>query len=154
MDKGLSKQDPELPDRAAIATALIALCLAFGSYLRTTLFNQMGEQVVEQARKASFEHVVRLAPGWFEKTPIGNILARITTDTAIVQTLMTWIISMAARNLIMLVAQDSVQPQWPDRPAGRKMCQYHSISVWPMLPHPWPAPLPGRHRQATLACAI
>ena len=103
VDEGLSKQDPELLDWAAIATALIALCLAFGSYLRTTLVNQMGEQVVEQTRKALFAHVVRLAPGWFEKTPIGDILARITTDTAIVQTVMTSTISMAARNLILLV---------------------------------------------------
>ena len=41
VDEGLSKQDPELLNRAVIATALIALCLAFGSYLRTTLVNQV-----------------------------------------------------------------------------------------------------------------
>ena len=43
VDEGLSKQDPELLNRAVIATALTALWLAFGSYLRTMLVNQVGE---------------------------------------------------------------------------------------------------------------
>ena len=146
VNEGLSKQSPELLDRAAIATALIALCLAFGSYLRTTLVNQVGEQVLAQIRKALFAHVVGLAPGWFETARTGDILACITTDTAIVQTLMTSTISMAGRNLIPLAAQDSVQPPWPARPAAPKMCPYHRISVWPMLPHSRPAPVPGRYR--------
>ena len=63
MDEGLSKQDPELLNRSAIATALIALCLAFGSYLRTTLVNQIVEQVLAQIRNALFAHVGWLAPG-------------------------------------------------------------------------------------------
>ena len=102
VDEGLSKQDPDLLNRAVIATALIALFLAFGSYLRTTLVNQVGEQVLAQIRKALFAHVLELAPGWFESARTGDILARITTDTAIVQTVMTSTISMAARNVILL----------------------------------------------------
>ena len=62
-DEGLSRQDPELLNRLVIATALIALCLAFGSYLRTTLVNQAGEHVLTQIRKALFAHVGWLAPG-------------------------------------------------------------------------------------------
>ena len=103
VDEGLSKQDPELLNRAVIATALIALCLAFGSYLRTTLVNQVGEQVLARIRSALFAHVLCLSPGWFESARTGDILARITTDTAIVQTVMTSTISMAVRNLILLV---------------------------------------------------
>ena len=103
VDEGLSKQDPELLNRAVIATALIALCLAIGSYLRTTLVNQVGEKVLARIRSALFAHVLGLSPGWFESARTGDILARITTDTAIVQTVMTSTISMAVRNLILLV---------------------------------------------------
>ena len=60
VDEGLSKQDPELLNRALIATALIALCLAFGSYLRTTLVNQVGEQVLAQIAR----HCLRMLWGW------------------------------------------------------------------------------------------
>ena len=103
VDEGLSKQDPALLNRAVIATALIALCLAIGSYLRTTLVNQVGEQVLARIRSALFAHVLGLSPGWFESARTGDILARIITDTAIVQTVMTSTISMAVRNLILLV---------------------------------------------------
>ena len=44
-----------------------------------------------------------LPRGWFETARNGDILARITADRAIMQTVMTSTISMAARNLILLV---------------------------------------------------
>ena len=103
VDEGLGKQDPALLDRAVIATAIIALVLACGSYLRTTLVNQIGEMVMADVRVAVFAHVVRLSAGWFETARTGDVLARLTTDTSIVQTVMTSTLSMAARNVILLI---------------------------------------------------
>ena len=103
VDEGLGKQDPALLDRAVLATSLIALLLATGSFLRTTLVNQIGEMVLADVRRAVFAHLMSLSPGWFETARTGDILARITTDTAIVQTVMTSTLSMAARNIILLV---------------------------------------------------
>jgi len=103
VDEGLGRQDPALLDRAVIGTALIALVLAAGSYLRTTLVNQIGERVLADVRRAIFAHLMTLPPAWYESARTGDVLARITTDTAIVQTVMTSTISMAARNVILLV---------------------------------------------------
>jgi len=103
VDEGLGRQDPALLDRAVVGTALIALVLAAGSYLRTTLVNQIGEQVLADVRRAVFAHLMTLPPAWYETARTGDVLARITTDTAIVQTVMTSTISMAARNAILLV---------------------------------------------------
>ena len=103
VDEGLGRQDPALLDRAVIGTALTALVLAAGSYLRTTLVNQIGERVLADVRRAVFAHLMTLPPAWYESARTGDVLARITTDTAIVQTVMTSTISMAARNVILLV---------------------------------------------------
>ena len=103
VDEGLGRQDPALLDRAVIGTALIAMVLAAGSYLRTTLVNQIGESVLADVRRAVFTHLMTLPPAWYESARTGDVLARITTDTAIVQTVMTSTISMAARNVILLV---------------------------------------------------
>jgi len=103
VDEGLGKQDPALLDRAVFATVLIAFVLALGSYLRTTLVNQIGEMVLADIRRAIFGHVIHLSAGWFEMARTGDVLARITTDTTIVQTVMTSTISMAARNVILLI---------------------------------------------------
>ena len=102
VDEGLGKQDPALLDRAVMATGLIALVLAFGSYLRTTMVNQIGEMVLADIRRAVFAHVTRLSIGWFETARTGDVLARITSDTATVQMVMTSTLSMAARNVILL----------------------------------------------------
>jgi len=102
VDEGLGRQDPALLDRAVIGTAVIALFLAAGSYLRTTLVNQIGESVLADIRQALFGHLLTLSPAWYETARTGDVLARLTTDTAIVQTVMTSTISMAARNVILL----------------------------------------------------
>lgn len=103
VDQGLGQRDPDLLDRAVLATALIAAVLAFGSYLRTSMVNKIGEIVLADIRKAVFAHAVTLSAGWFETARTGDVLARITTDTSIVQTVMTSTLSMAARNLLLLV---------------------------------------------------
>ena len=103
VDQGLGKQDPELLDRAVLGTAVIALLLAIGSFLRTTLVNQIGEMVLADVRRALFSHLLKLSVGWFETARTGDVLARITTDTAVVQTVMTSTLSMAARNVILLI---------------------------------------------------
>jgi ATP-binding cassette subfamily B protein len=103
VDEGLGRQDPALLDRAVVGTALIAIVLAVGSYLRTTLVNQIGESVLADVRRAVFAHLMTLPPAWYETARTGDVLARITTDTSIVQTVMTSTISMAARNVILLV---------------------------------------------------
>ena len=100
--RGLASRIPEL-DRAVLGTAVIALLLAIGSFLRTTLVNQIGEMVLADVRRAVFAHLLKLSVGWFETARTGDVLARITTDTAVVQTVMTSTLSMAARNFILLI---------------------------------------------------
>jgi len=103
VDEGLGKGDPALLDRAVLATALIAVVLAFGSFLRTTMVNKIGELVLADIRRAVFSHVMNLSANWFENNRTGDVLARITTDTTVVQTVMTSTLSMAARNLLLLI---------------------------------------------------
>jgi ATP-binding cassette subfamily B protein len=103
VDEGLGKGDPVLLDRAVLATALIAILLAFGSFLRTTMVNKIGELVLADIRCAVFGHVMNFSADWFENNRTGDVLARITTDTTVVQTVMTSTLSMAARNLLLLI---------------------------------------------------
>ena len=103
VDEGLGKRDPALLDRAVMATAMIAVVLAFGSYLRTSMVNKVGEMVLADIRRAIFGHAITLSAGWFENARTGDVLSRITTDTSIVQTVMTSTLSMAARNFLLLI---------------------------------------------------
>ena len=86
-----------------MATVLIAITLAFGSYLRASMVNKIGEMVLADIRRAMFAHAIKLSAVWFENARAGDVLSKITTDTTIVQTVMTSTLSMAARNLLLLV---------------------------------------------------
>ena len=103
VDEGLGRGDPNLLDRAVLATALISVMLAFGSFLRTTMVNKIGELALADIRRAVFDHVMTLSTDWFENNRTGDVLARITTDTIVVQTVMTSTLSMAARNFLLLI---------------------------------------------------
>ena len=63
VDQGLGKRDPVLLDRAVMATVLIAVVLAFGSYLRASMVNKIGEVVLADIRRAIFGHVITLSAG-------------------------------------------------------------------------------------------
>jgi ATP-binding cassette subfamily B protein len=73
VDEGLGKRDPALLDRAVMATAMIAVILAFGSYLRTSMVNKIGEMVLADIRRAIFGHAITLSAGWFENARTGDV---------------------------------------------------------------------------------
>ena len=102
VDRGLGAGDPDILDFAVIVTIFIAAILAFGSYLRASLVNQVGEAIVADIKKALFAHLVHLHTGWFETARIGDLLSRINTDTAVMQTVLTSSLSMAIRNAMIL----------------------------------------------------
>ena len=61
VDEGLGKEDPDLYDRAVLATALIAVVLASENFLRTTMVNKIGELVLANIRRAVFSHVIEFS---------------------------------------------------------------------------------------------
>lgn len=103
VDKGLGAGQSDVLDRAVIVTILIAFILAFGSYLRASLVNEIGEAIVADIKKALFAHLVTLHTGWFETARTGDLLSRINTDTSVMQTVLTSSLSMAIRNLLLLL---------------------------------------------------
>ena len=103
VDEGLGAGDPAILDKAVIGAVMIAGILAFGSYLRASLVNQVGEAIVADIKKALFAHLVHLHTGWFESARIGDVLSRINTDTTVMQTVLTSSLSMAIRNLMILI---------------------------------------------------
>ena len=47
----------------------------------------LGERVVADLREAVYARVIRMDPGFFEVTRIGEMLSRLTADTTLVQSI-------------------------------------------------------------------
>ncbi|PCJ46956.1 MAG: ABC transporter ATP-binding protein [Moraxellaceae bacterium] len=101
IDDGLSMNSPELLDRAVMIFLGLVVCLAAGSYSRFYLVSWLGERVVADMRKAIFDHLIQLHPGFFELQHSGEIQSRITTDTTLLQTVIGSSLSMALRNVLL-----------------------------------------------------
>ena len=103
VDEGLGAGDPALLDRAVLITVGLGLFIGAGSYLRMSVLNHVAEQVMADIRRALFDHVLALPLAWFETAKTGDVLARLNADTAVVQTVLASTVSMAVRNVILLI---------------------------------------------------
>ncbi|HSB97380.1 MAG TPA: ABC transporter transmembrane domain-containing protein [Spongiibacteraceae bacterium] len=82
---------------------LIVLLLAIGTFVRFYLVTWIGERVSADLRRAVFDHLIGLHPGFFETTVSGDVQSTITTDTTLLQTVIGSSISIALRNALILV---------------------------------------------------
>jgi ATP-binding cassette subfamily B protein len=96
-------EDAALLDLYFLAAIGIAGLLAIGTGLRYALVTRLGERVVADIRKAVFGRVIGMSPAFFEKILTGEVLSRITTDTTLILSVIGSSISIALRNLLILV---------------------------------------------------
>jgi ATP-binding cassette subfamily B protein len=62
----------------------------------------LGERVVADLREAVYARVIRMDPGFFEVTRIGEVLSRLTADTTLVQSIAGVNLSITLRSAISL----------------------------------------------------
>lgn len=86
-----------------LAAIGIAGLLAVGTALRYYLVTRLGERVVADIRKAVFDRMIGMSPSFYEKIMTGEVLSRITTDTTLILSVIGSSVSVALRNLLILV---------------------------------------------------
>src|SRR5579883_448262 len=101
IDRGFAAGDPALLDKALIGLLAVIVLLAVSMYGRSYLVSWLGERVTADIRRAVFENLVRLSPGFFETTRTGEVLSRLSTDTTVVQTIVSSSASQALRNILL-----------------------------------------------------
>ena len=80
-------------------TLVIALC----SYLRSYMVSWLGEAVIGHLRRHVFGHLLTLDVSFFEESRPGELVARLTTDTNLIQILVGANFALAMRNALLLV---------------------------------------------------
>jgi len=100
---GFNSGDEALLDQYFMAALVIAALLALGTGLRYYLVTRLGERVVADIRRALFDRVLGMSPAFFERIMTGEVLSRITTDTTLILSVIGSSVSVALRNVLMLV---------------------------------------------------
>jgi ATP-binding cassette subfamily B protein len=100
---GFETSAEALLDSYFFAALGIAGLLAIGTGLRYYLVTRLGERVVADIRKAVFARVIDLSPAFYERIMTGEVLSRITTDTTLILSVIGSSISIALRNILILI---------------------------------------------------
>ncbi len=103
IDSGFGSHSPAALNMAAAGMFGVVALLALATYARFSLISWLGERVGADLRRALFDHVIGLSPGYFETARTGDILSRMTADVSVLQALVGSAISMWVRNALMAV---------------------------------------------------
>ncbi|MBN9465331.1 ABC transporter transmembrane domain-containing protein [Brevundimonas sp.] len=80
-----------------------ALFLGLATAFRYFYVTRTGERVIADLRKGLFDRILTLDPVFYAHMRTGEVLSRLTTDIALVETLMTTSVSYALRNFLTLI---------------------------------------------------
>jgi ATP-binding cassette subfamily B protein len=103
IDTGFAAHHAASLNSAAVVMFAVVAALAFATYARFTLISWLGERVAADLRRDLFAHVITLSPVFFETARTGDLLARMTADVEVLQTLVGSAISMWLRNILLLL---------------------------------------------------
>ncbi len=92
----------QLNQTVALFMALV-VALALGTFSRFYLVSWIGERCVADIRRAVFDHLLTLHPGFFEDNRSSEIQSRLTADTTLLQSVIGSSLSMFLRNALMVI---------------------------------------------------
>ena len=104
IDVALPAHDAGMAMRAALLYSG-SLLLAFGcSYGETMLTAMLGQRVMRDLRQQLFEHVQRLSIAFYDRTPVGRLVTRVTSDVEALNELFTAGVVAGLGDLFTLLA--------------------------------------------------
>jgi ATP-binding cassette subfamily B protein len=102
IDRGFGAGNAAELDRTLALMLGVIVVMAGATYTRFYFVSWLGERVTADLRRAVFDHLLTLPPGYFETTRTGEVISRLTNDTTLLETVIGSSASMAIRNLLLL----------------------------------------------------
>uniref|UniRef100_UPI001FE2EE8B ABC transporter transmembrane domain-containing protein n=1 Tax=Azoarcus taiwanensis TaxID=666964 RepID=UPI001FE2EE8B len=103
IDQGFSAGDAAWLDRALGAMFGVIVVLAIATFVRFYNVSWLGERITADLRERVFSHLLTLPPSWFEAGRTGDVISRLTSDTAQIESVIGSSLSIALRNSLLLV---------------------------------------------------
>ena len=98
VDRGFAQGNADALDRGLFFLFAVVVIMAVATWSRFYLISWLGERIIADLRRDVFRRLLRLSPGWFEQTRTGEVISRLTTDTALLEQVAGTSVSMALRN--------------------------------------------------------
>ena len=103
IDRGFAAGSGAELDRMLAFTLGVVVVMALATYARFYFVSWLGERVTADLRRAVFDHLLSLPPGYFEVMRTGEVISRLTNDTTMLETVIGSSASMAIRNVLLMI---------------------------------------------------
>lgn len=101
VDAGFARGDPAALNQALFLLLAVVVVMAASVYMRFYLVSWLGERVVADLRRDVFAHLLELSPAFFEQARTGEVISRLTADSALLEQVVGTSVSMAVRNAVL-----------------------------------------------------
>ncbi len=98
VDRGFAHGDPAALNHGLFFLLGVIVVMASATWVRFYMISWLGERVIADIRREVFSHLLGLSPAWFERERTGEMISRLTTDTALLEQIVGTSASMALRN--------------------------------------------------------
>ncbi len=93
---------PQLSTYFKFALVFVVIFAALGA-MRFFFITALGQRVIADIRRAVYSKLLTLSPAYFERVRTGEVLSRLTTDTTLIETVLTGSISFAIRSVAIII---------------------------------------------------
>lgn len=101
IDAGFASRDPASLDRALVGLLAVVAVLSAATFTRFYFVSWLGERITADLRRAVFGRILDMPPGFFETTRTGEVISRLTNDTALLEVVIGSSASFAVRNFLI-----------------------------------------------------
>ena len=103
IDTGFGKGNAELLNQTLVILFLVITVMAVATFARFYYVSWVGERVVADLRRRIFRHLLQLSPSFYETAQSGDLISRMNTDTSLLQVVIGSSVSIAMRNVLLLI---------------------------------------------------
>lgn len=103
IDRGFAGGTEAALDQALLLVGAVVLIMAAAAALRFYWVMWIGERMAADLRQDVFNRLLELEPGFYSQNGVAEIQSRMTTDTALLQSVLGSVFSMALRNILLLI---------------------------------------------------
>lgn len=133
LSQGTNLKDLRHYDFAGIlkAAALYLLLLLTGFVLNaldTWILQKMGQEIIYQMREEVFTHIHSLSLNFFNNTPVGKLVTRVSNDTEAVNELFSTILVKLFKNIVKIIGYAVVMLSINVQNGSRILCTAACLS--------------------------